>query len=71
LPDGLFSNPKSKFGQILGGLAMEDDGKYYGHLVHFTVFATFYGHLVWFVVVCYIFPRFGNLYQEKSGNPAR
>jgi hypothetical protein len=29
----------------------------------------FYGHLVYFVVVWYIFPRFGILYQEKSGNP--
>jgi hypothetical protein len=38
LPDGLFSNQKSKFGQILEGLAMEDVGIFYGHLVHFTVF---------------------------------
>jgi hypothetical protein len=30
----------------------------------------FYGHLVFFVVICYISPRFGILYQEKSGNPA-
>jgi hypothetical protein len=29
----------------------------------------FYGHLVYFVVIRYIFPRFGMLYQEKSGNP--
>jgi hypothetical protein len=29
----------------------------------------FYGHLVYFVVTCYIFPRFGILDQEKSGNP--
>jgi hypothetical protein len=38
LPDGLFSNQKSKFWQILEGLAMEDVGILYGHLVHFTVF---------------------------------
>jgi hypothetical protein len=31
----------------------------------------FYGHLVYFVVIRYIFPRFGILYQEKSGNPGR
>jgi hypothetical protein len=31
-------------------------------------FDTFYGHLVYFVVIWYIFPRFGILYQEKSGN---
>jgi hypothetical protein len=29
----------------------------------------FYGHLVYFVVIRYIFPRFGILYYEKSGNP--
>jgi hypothetical protein len=26
--------------------------------------------LVYFTVIWYIFPRFGILYQEKSGNPA-
>jgi hypothetical protein len=30
---------------------------------------TFYGHLVDFVVIWYIFPHFGILYQGKSGNP--
>jgi hypothetical protein len=30
----------------------------------------FHGHLVYFVVIWYISPRFGILYQEKSGNPA-
>jgi hypothetical protein len=30
----------------------------------------FYGHLVYFVVIWYIFPRFGILDEEKSGNPA-
>jgi hypothetical protein len=29
----------------------------------------FYGRLVYFVAICYISPRFRNLYQEKSGNP--
>jgi hypothetical protein len=28
-------------------------------------------HLVYFVVIWYIFPRFGMLYQEKSGNPGK
>jgi hypothetical protein len=48
---------------------MEDDGIFYGHLVHFMVFcyilSTFgivRGNLVYFY-------RFGILYQEKSGNP--
>jgi hypothetical protein len=57
---------------------------FYGHLEYFTVilyilwpFGIFCGHLVHFVVIWYIlrsfwyiFPRFGMLYQEKSGNPA-
>jgi hypothetical protein len=30
----------------------------------------FFGHLVYIVVIWYIFPRFGILDQEKSGNPA-
>jgi hypothetical protein len=32
-------------------------------------FDKFYDHLVLFVVILYIFPRVGILYQEKSGNP--
>jgi hypothetical protein len=66
----LFSNKKSQFGQIWDGLAMEDVGMFYGHLVHFTVFCyilcTFgivRGNLVFF-------SRCGIFYQEKSGNPA-
>jgi hypothetical protein len=52
-----------QFGQILEGIAMEDIGIFYGHLVHFTVF--------WyiFVVIWNFFPRFGISYQDKSGNP--
>jgi hypothetical protein len=46
LPDAFFSNQKSKFGLILEGLAMEDVGIFYGHLVDFTVF-------------CYILWTFG------------
>jgi hypothetical protein len=29
----------------------------------------FYGHLVYFLIIWYIFPRFGILDREKSGNP--
>jgi hypothetical protein len=71
LPDGLFSNQKSKFGQILDGLPMEDVGIFYWHLVHFTVF----GYILWtFGIVrrnLVYFSHFGILYEEKSGNPAR
>jgi hypothetical protein len=38
---------------------MEDDGICYGH----------YLLLPYFKVIWYIFPRFGMLYQKKSGNP--
>jgi hypothetical protein len=31
----------------------------------------FYGHLENFVVIWYIFPSFGILCLEKSGNPGR
>jgi hypothetical protein len=64
LPDGLFSNQKSKFGLILEGLAMEDDGTFYVLLVHFTVFCyilwTFgivRGNLVYFPPFWYFAPR--------------
>jgi hypothetical protein len=61
---------KPKIGQILQGLAMEDDGIFYGHSVHFTV----YCYILWtFGTVCgklVYFSRFGILlYREKSGNP--
>jgi hypothetical protein len=50
-------------------IAMENLGLFYDHVVYFTAiehilwpFGIFCGHLVFF-------PRFGILYQEKSGNP--
>jgi hypothetical protein len=64
LPDGMFSNQKSQFGKILEGLAMEDDGLFYGHLVHFTVvcyilltFGIVRGNLVYFPPFWYFVPR--------------
>jgi hypothetical protein len=59
LPDGLFLNQKSKFALILEGLAMEDDGIFYGHLVHFKVFC----YILWTfgIVRGNIFNRFGIL----------
>jgi hypothetical protein len=53
----------------LDGLAMEDVGILKNHLVYFTAignnlwpFGIFCGHLAFT-------PRFGVLYQDKSGNP--
>jgi hypothetical protein len=48
---------------------MENAGIFYGHLEYFTVIR----YILWpsghVVVIWYIFPRFGKLRQEKSGNP--
>jgi hypothetical protein len=32
-------------------------------------FGIFYCHFAYFKVIWHIFPRFGKLYQEKSGSP--
>jgi hypothetical protein len=48
---------------------MENLGIFYDHLVYFIAIGNIYGHLVYFVGLWYIFPRFGILDQEKSGNP--
>jgi hypothetical protein len=54
LPDGLFSNQRPQFWSILEGLAMENLGIFYDHLVYFTAmgnilwaFSIFCGHLVY------------------------
>jgi hypothetical protein len=56
-----FQNQKSLFYKILEGLAVEDVGIFYGHLVYFMAiwyilwpFGIFYGHLVYFVAIWYI-----------------
>jgi hypothetical protein len=64
LPDGFFSNQKSQLGKILEVHAMDDVGTFYDHLVYFTTF----GYILW---PFDILSRFGMLYQEKSGNPAK
>jgi hypothetical protein len=50
----LFSNQKSRFGKILEGLAMEDDG-----IPILLPFGLFYGHFVYFVAIWYILWLFG------------
>jgi hypothetical protein len=48
---------------------MENAGIFYGHLEYLTVI----WYILWpfgnFVVIWHIFPRFGKLCREKSGNP--
>jgi hypothetical protein len=39
-------------------------------LVQLEPVGKFYGNWVLYVVIWFIFPRFGMLYKEKSGNPA-
>jgi hypothetical protein len=64
LPDGFFSNQKSKFGEIFEGPNLENVVIFYGHLEY----GIFYDHLVHYVLIWYIFSGFGIMYQEKSGN---
>jgi hypothetical protein len=49
---------------------MENLGVFYDHLVYFTAIGNILLPFGIFVVIWYIFPRFGILDQEKSGNPA-
>jgi hypothetical protein len=50
---------------------MEDAGIFYGDLVNFSAIVySFLGHFCIFCGNFVYFPRFGILYQEKSGNPA-
>jgi hypothetical protein len=59
LPDSIFSDQISHYGQISEGLAMEDVG-------------IFYGHLVYFRAICNIVRLFGIVFPvlpEKSWQP--
>jgi hypothetical protein len=55
--------------KFFAGLAVEDVGIFYGHFVFFRPNGIFCGLLVHFEVIWYIYPRFGMLYHETSGNP--
>jgi hypothetical protein len=50
---------------------MENAGIFYGHLEYFTVICNISWPFGNAVVIWYIFPRFGILCQEKSGNPVQ
>jgi hypothetical protein len=51
LPDVIFSNQKSQFGQILESLAMKVVGKFYGHLVYFTAIS--YIFAIWYILLSF------------------
>jgi hypothetical protein len=64
LPDGIFSNQRSQFLQVLECLAIRNVGTFCDHLVNFPAicpYGIFCGHLV-------NFPNFGMLFKDKSGN---
>jgi hypothetical protein len=67
LPDGIFSYQKAQFWYTF---RRTWNGKYWYILWPFGIF---YGHVefliaIWYIL-CSIFPRFGMLQQQKSGNP--
>jgi hypothetical protein len=64
-----FQTKKSQFASILECLAIENLGEFYDRLVYFTAIGNILFPLGIFVVIWYIFPRFGILDLEKSGNP--
>jgi hypothetical protein len=60
---------RPKIGYTLEGLAMEDVGGLFGHLVYFTAiwsilrpFGLFYGHLIYFTAIWSILRPFGLFY---------
>jgi hypothetical protein len=64
LPDGLFSNQKSQFGQILEGFGMENVGLFFDHLEYFMAiwynlwpFGLVCGHLVYFFPFWYVWTK--------------
>jgi hypothetical protein len=62
LPDGIFSNQKSRFGFISEEFAMKDIGILYGHLVYFIASWYILRQLVYFMVIWYILCLFGTFY---------
>jgi hypothetical protein len=69
LPDRIYSNQKSKFGQILERLGMENVCIFYDHFENLRSFGIICSNLANVVAIWYIFSRFVALYQEQSGNP--
>jgi hypothetical protein len=63
-----FQTKNPNLGKLSEGLRNENVGIFYVHLEHFTAI----WYIMWpfgnVVVIWYIFPHFGTLCQEKSGN---
>jgi hypothetical protein len=68
LPDGIFSNQKSQFWNVLQWKVLVN----FNDISSLLPFGIFYGPLTYLHSGHFgIFFRFGMLYQDKSGNPAR
>jgi hypothetical protein len=69
LPDGIFSNQKSQFGQILEGLEMENVGIFYGYLENITAI----WYILWpfgkLVIIWYFFSQFWFIVSKKIWQP--
>jgi hypothetical protein len=69
LPDGLFSNQKSKFWIVLKGIRQENVEIFFAI---WNILQTFgYFMTIWYSYCSFFgaFFRFGIMYQDKSGNP--
>jgi hypothetical protein len=64
-----FQTKYTQIWEILEGLKMENVGTFYGHLEYNTDVWHILEPFDNLVAIWYIFPRFGILHQEKSGNP--
>jgi hypothetical protein len=69
LPDGIFSNQKPNLGNFWRVLQWTMLAYFMDIWSILQPFGTLNGHLVYFAVIWYISPRFGMLYQDKSGSP--
>jgi hypothetical protein len=76
LPDGIFSIQKSQFGKICEGLALDDFGLFYGHLVYFWPFMYYISVAIWYmlwlfgksfpVLVCCTKKNLANLVSSRN-----
>jgi hypothetical protein len=57
LPDGLFSNQKSQFGEILEGFGKDDVWIFCGHSEYLQPIGVFHGHLVYFEGIWSLFHK--------------
>jgi hypothetical protein len=70
MPDGIhIFKPKIPNWENFGGPYSGRCGICYGHLVYFIFNLVYFVAMVNFMVIWYIFPLFGMLYEEKSGAP--